>query len=441
MKPSMLLDAFWVLVTRFVMRAANLLVFMLLARGLDQEEFGQYGYVMASVLMLSVIFDIGLRQSSGLYLGKPDADQRRIVANVLAMWLVLGAFGSLAMAGVMVWGGFDSSMLVVMLAAATLAPTLLIRMGQGTFLGLGRMRALNQSELASRALLLVGTFLAWLFDMLTIEFALALLFLSYAGAAGLLVWQIRDLVGWPRIDVDIARPLLVTGMTFAGGIIGMIMLGRVGVWIVNALLGSADVGSYFAVMRLSEMIAEVATAVGVVIFSHGVRTEDRRIAALSSARTARCVSAVMAVGGLIALWLAEPVIRYSVGATYVEAADAFRILVIGSVLSCFSMMLYPGLSSQGEARYGLRVFGPGTVVAAVLCWWLVPSYGVVGAAVAMAFAQGVVAISIILIYRHVFGIELHKIIIPQHEDLVSLAGFIRRKFGKPRKGTPVAETT
>ncbi|MEZ5823940.1 MAG: oligosaccharide flippase family protein [Geminicoccaceae bacterium] len=435
MTPSIFLDAFWVLTTRFVMRAANLVVFMLLARGLDPEAFGWYGYVMASALMLSVIFDLGLRQSSGLHLGKEDADKPKILANILALWLVLGLLGSAGMAGVMIWGGIDHPA-VLALAAATLAPTLLVRMGQGTFLGLGRMRELNQSELASRALLLLGTTLAWFLDLLSIEVAVALLFVSYAGAAILLLWQVRDLLSPPRFDGEIQRELLGTGLTFAGGIIAMILLGRVGIWIVNALLGAAEVGAYFAVMRLSEMIAEVATAVGVVIFSHGVRTADRQAAALATVRTARCVTAVMACVGIVAILFAEPVIRWTVGEAYVEAAGAFRILVVGSVLSCFAMTLYPGLSSQGGARYGLRVFGPGTVLAATLCWLLAPAWGIPGAAFAMSAAQGLVGLAMIAIYRSKFEIGLLQIMFPQREDFVALKDFAIGKLRRGRKSAP-----
>ena len=438
MKPSMLLDAFWVLVTRFVMRAANLVVFMLLARGLDQEAFGHYGYVMASVLMLTVVFDVGLRQSSGFYLGKSGEEPGKVVTQILLLWLGLMLIGTCAMAGVMVWGGFSTPFLALVLATATLGPALLVRMAQGAFLGLGKIKELNKSELASRALLLAGTLALWLLDALTIESALAVLFASYVGASALLAWQLRDLLAWPRLDTSIARPLLRTGLTFAGGIIAMILLGRIGVWIVNAQLGTADVGAYFAVMRLSEMIAEVATAVGVVIFSHGVRTEDRREAALATARTARCVVAVMAVAGIVAVLLAEPLIALTVGEAYVAAAGAFRILVAGAVLSCFSMMLYPGLSSQGEARWGLRVFGPGTLLAAGLCWLLAPAMGVVGAAIAMASAQAVVAIALVLVYRKIFEIPLVEIALPQREDIQAITGLLSRLRRRGARPAPSA---
>ncbi|MFO1074866.1 MAG: hypothetical protein U1E17_19670, partial [Geminicoccaceae bacterium] len=66
----MLVDSLWVLSTRLVMRAANFVVFVLLARSLDVGAFGFYGYVMSTALILAVAFDIGLRQSGAWLIGQ-----------------------------------------------------------------------------------------------------------------------------------------------------------------------------------------------------------------------------------------------------------------------------------------------------------------------------------------------------------------------------------
>ncbi|MEZ5863460.1 MAG: oligosaccharide flippase family protein [Geminicoccaceae bacterium] len=70
MHPTMLLDACRVVATRLTMRAANFVVFLILARSLTPAEFGAYGYVVASVLMLSVIADLGLRQATAAAIGE-----------------------------------------------------------------------------------------------------------------------------------------------------------------------------------------------------------------------------------------------------------------------------------------------------------------------------------------------------------------------------------
>ena len=427
MKSSMMLDSLWVLATRFVMRAANFVVFLLLARGLTQAEFGTYGYVVASILMLSVVFDVGLRQSIGLSIGEGGRAAEAVVTQMLLLWLVLAVAGSIAMVAIATFGGPSQPLLLLVLGVASLAPAMLIRMGQGVFLGSGRMACLNRSELIGRAVLLVGTLALWSVSGLTIASALMLLLASYLSAAGFLLWQLRDLLGRARPDLALCRTLLRRGLGFAGGIVAMILLGRVGIWIVNAQLDAADVGAYFAIMRLAEMVAEVATAVGVVIFNHGVRAVDAEAAALATVRTARGVTALMAVIGCGAALFAEPLLSLAVGPAYVAHADAFRLMLAGAVVSCFSMMLYPGLSSRGDARYGFWLFAPGAVLAGLLCWWAAPIWGVAGAAFAAAAAQAAVALGFILTCHKVFALPIGSIVLPQIEDIRAVGRLLGRR--------------
>ena len=52
-------------------------------------------------------------------------------------------------------------------------------------------------------------------------------------------------------------------------------------------LGEEALGLYFGSQRLGEILVEVATAVGIVIFSHGVRATDIKSSALDAIRIDR----------------------------------------------------------------------------------------------------------------------------------------------------------
>ena len=67
---SQYMETFVVVRCRLVMRAANFAVFVLLARSLSVGEFGFYGYVMSTALVLSIAFDVGLRQSGAWVIGQ-----------------------------------------------------------------------------------------------------------------------------------------------------------------------------------------------------------------------------------------------------------------------------------------------------------------------------------------------------------------------------------
>jgi O-antigen/teichoic acid export membrane protein len=109
MQTAMLLDSLWVLLTRLVMRAANFAVFVLLARSLSVGEFGFYGYVMSTALVLAVAFDIGLRQSGAWLIGQEPASDPAVATHLMALWLLLGVLGVLACWLLLASGGLATS--------------------------------------------------------------------------------------------------------------------------------------------------------------------------------------------------------------------------------------------------------------------------------------------------------------------------------------------
>ena len=150
----------------------------------------------------------------------------------------------------------------------------------------------------------------------------------------------------------------------------LILLGRIGFWIVSWQLGEDALGLYFGSQRLGEILVEVATAVGIVIFSYGVRATDIRASALDAIRIARLVTALMALVALVAWLLARPLLGLVLGPDYAAEPGAFRLVMLGALANSYTTMLYPCLSAQGLARWGIAAFaarqcrGGGRVLAA-----------------------------------------------------------------------------
>jgi O-antigen/teichoic acid export membrane protein len=430
MKPAMLVDSLWVLGTRFLLRGANFLIFLLLARALTVGEFGFYGYLMSTAVVLSVGFDLGLRQSVASLLGQAAAGAERaaIVTHMLALWLLLAALATLTTYGMLVGGGYAATYGgVTVVAAFGTAPMLLLRTGQGAFLGRGELGKLNQSEIISRVVMLGGTAGLWLTHRLDLASAVWTLVLAHAVAGLYLVLQIREALS-PRalLDLPLARRMLRAGAVFAGGTLLMILMGRVGIWLVNALLGEDALGLYFGVQRLGEMLVEVATAVGIVIFSHGVRTVDQNEAARDAVRIARIVTACVALLALATMLWARPFLALFLGAPYALEADAFRLVMLGTLAACFNVMLFPCLSSQGLARVGIWSYGLGCAVALLGCLALIPPLHLLGAGLAYALAQASVALVLAFAYRGRFGFPVATVLLPQAEDAREIAGLARR---------------
>jgi O-antigen/teichoic acid export membrane protein len=83
-------------------------------------------------------------------------------------------------------------------------------------------------------------------------------------------------------------------------------------------------------------------------------------------------------------------------------------------------MLYPCLSAQGLARFGILAFGVGSLVAASGFALLAPPLGLAGAGLAFALAQLAAMAVIVAAYRRRFGFPVASILLPQREDARAL---------------------
>jgi O-antigen/teichoic acid export membrane protein len=435
MQTAMLLDSLWVLLTRLVMRAANFAVFLLLAHSLSVGEFGFYGYVMSTALVLAIAFDLVLRQSAAWLIGREPEQDAAVVTHLVALWLLLGTGGVLACWLMLAAGGYVAGYgTLALVAALNVAPMLLLRTGQGVFLGRGTLGKLNRSELIARAVVLLGTGGLWATGSLDLRTALWALLAAHAAAALYLLVQVggairlKLLAQWPLV-----RRMLRYGLELWIAVLFLILLGRVGFWVVSWQLGEAALGLYFGAQRLGEILVEVATAVGVVIFSYGVRTPDIAASARDAIRVARLVTALMALAALAAMLLARPLLALALGPAYAAEPNAFRLVMLGALASSYTTMLYPCLSAQGLARFGILAFGLGSAVAVLAFAGLVPRLGLTGAGLAYALAQLAAVAVIVFAYRRRFGFAASAILLPQPEDARDLgAAMLARLKRAPR---------
>jgi O-antigen/teichoic acid export membrane protein len=281
--------------------------------------------------------------------------------------------------------------------------------------------------LISRAVVLAGTLGLWALGLLDLATAIWVLLAAHVAAALYLLWQVSGAIR----PATLFEPSLVARMFRYGAELWvatllLVLLGRIGFWIVSWQLGEDALGIYFGSQRLGEILVEVATAVGMVIFSHGVRAIDIRASALDAIRIARLVTALMAIVALVACLMARPLLGLVLGQEFAAEPSAFRLIMLGALANSYTTMLYPCLSAQGLARWGIAAFAAGSTVAGVAFWLLTPALGLAGAGLAYVLAQGVAVAVIVAAYRRRFGFTIPAVLLPQREDAKALRLVIRR---------------
>ena len=423
----LVLDTVSVLASRLLMRGANVLALALLARALPVGDFGFYGFLVATTLIFTVALDLGVRQAGAYAIGQHGVPAGAVTTTAMAFLAIVMPIGALATWYACAAAGYDLATSLLFAAAMVTPPQVAMRTLQGPLLGLKRVAELNVGELVVRAVLLLLTIPAFLQGRLDLATALLILVAAqWAGAivlAGQVLFRLRPL---PSPSLALGRELILGGLPFLAGIIGVILFSRVGIWAIAGAGDPAVVGHYVGALRITELLAEIATAVGVAVFAHGVQQDRDGTGAASTVRLVRLLTIGMVLYALLVGLLAPWLLGLLLGDGFTDQAGALRLMLPGAVFGSQASMLFPGLSARGQARLGLAIFGPGTLIHGLLVWWLTPILGVPGAAIGYTVGQAVVAGAVLFAWHKIFGTSLRDLLLPSMADGRGLLRLMRR---------------
>jgi O-antigen/teichoic acid export membrane protein len=220
---------------------------------------------------------------------------------------------------------------------------------------------------------------------------------------------------------------IVTFGTVAGmaGVVGLVQR-RVDLLLVAALNGSRGAGLYSTATALSELLLIVPAAIAVAaVWEFGKGTDDEVRQLL--ARCSRQAVLLGALGALAIVAVGPLALRVAFGAAYRDAATPLRILAISAVLitpqSLVTTFLYIRL---GRPVVALLLVSGAAVVEVVLAASLVPSMGLVGAALSNGAAYAVEAFCLTLALRRYADLGWREVWLPRVGDALVVPRSVRR---------------
>ena len=238
------------------MRGANMLALVMLARALPIADFGFYGFLVATTLIFTVALDLGVRQAGAYAIGQKGVAAGAVTTTAMMLLVLVMPVGAAATWYACSLAGYQLSSQLLLTAAMVTPPQVVMRTLQAPLLGLKRVAELNVGELAVRAVLLLLTVPAFFMGSLDLETALLILVAAqWTGVIvliGQLLVRVRPL---PLPSLHLARELIVGGLPFLAGIIGVILFSRVGIWAITSVDQPDLVGRYVGALRMTELLA------------------------------------------------------------------------------------------------------------------------------------------------------------------------------------------
>lgn len=367
-----------------------MVIVLALARHLGTADFGRYAFVMTYVAVLQIVTEAGLEMVLVRRVSQEPKQRDRLLANGLAMRLLSGTVAwAVAVACVPLIA--DTGYVGVTL----LAGSCLVWNAWTAY------KILYRSLLRIEYLLLLITFnalatgLGVLVVIMTRRQLTAAVAASAVGSAASLPFAVW--LGWRyfrvrlRCEPQLWRAIIREALPLGLNAFLVSMLLRIGPLLLVRLRGPEEVAYFSAASKLVEaflFLPEVPMLTVFPMMAALRREQTGRLANLTRIVTKWIVvlllPVVLAVGGL-----SDSLLRLLYGQRFASAESVLVILVWATGFAATGAVWIGVLTTLGQQRSLLRLYGVATAVNVALAWALIPPLGGVGAALAALTAAAV----------------------------------------------------
>lgn len=419
-RKSSLNDIVGLLATRVVWTILGILSGVILARKLGPVDRG----ILALVLMVPntamTFVKLGITQANVYFINRKGVAIEKVASNSLVLALTLGMS-----VGIIIWIIKDGLLTTVLSNMPAWALALcLIRIPMrllddflyGVLQAVGAFRIYNVRLLVSEFLRLVAVVVCLVFLGQGL-FAAVLIhtLINLFNIIWLVITTRREVPFGFRLD----RPLLAEQLEF--GLKSWVQtltahgLLRADIYMVSSFLGPAPTAFYALALHLTETVLEIPQAIGLVLYPRLAslpKAEAHRLTAQTCRRTVLltglCAVAISLFGPyIITLWY---------GPDYAPAGAPLPWASVGAIGMTIYVILTRDFTSQGRQAVNIAAGVPALLINLALNFYLIPTMGIVGAAVATGVAYMIACIILLTFYVPWAGVSLRDVLVPRAED-------------------------
>jgi len=218
-----------------------------------------------------------------------------------------------------------------------------------------------------------------------------------------------------RIDPKLGRSLLGFGVrTYWGSLLNMLNT-RFDFFLIGLFLSPADLGLFSVAIYVAELLWKLPESVCIVL--------QPRVAQLPEAEarhfTPRVLRLLLPLLLLIALLIAvfsAPIVRILFGASFGASAPALLILLPGFLANAVCKVLSSDMLARGHPLKYSATSALAFFAMFGFDLWLIPRFGIRGAALASTIAYFLAALAMIIFYLRATGIPLRSLFLPGPDD-------------------------
>lgn len=417
------------LATRFAVLPLGLLQGALLARGLGPSGLGRYSAVLVDVNLLTTLLALGLPGGLAVLVGQAQgnaATTRKLwrwglghIALALAVALGIGLLLGWLTPQWMQPLQQGRTPLVLLLLCACVCGQLGRDLHNALLWGGQRFSAQNRLSLLLTIAQLVAVVVLFALHRLGVVSALLIQALSLWSFSLLFLWRLRAWMSQSAQAPEAGqaptlRRLYAISLRNFLHILPDMLLFRIDVYLMQWLLPTGsmehDLGLYQAGVRVAELLLMLPGTLNAVLFAKAAAQEDVAEQALLGAKLGLYLG-LLGCGAM--LIVGKPLLVLFYGARFAGSFVPCLLVLLGCSALSFSGPLAGTLS-------GVRGYPPSVIFAQSLALlaniglnlWLLPRYGIIGAAAASTGAYVVSALCIATAFARHFAIPLNVLLAP-----------------------------
>jgi O-antigen/teichoic acid export membrane protein len=417
------------LLTRIFTLMIGIATSIIIARALGPKGQGIYSLVMLLPITIVSFFNLGIGRSSTYYIGIDTYSLRKLIGTILTFSLIINtvsiivAFVTVLYFGNSILPGIPQGFLLLSLLLIPLQ-LFFLHSFSGILLGFQKFKEYNLILVAQSASLF---FLAVLFLIKldtgiigAINANLLSLLLSNIMACFCIFKSPNKISFSLRLDKTILSALINFGYKVQLNTVLAFLHLRIDTFLLNLFLNPVAVGFYVISVGIAERLWIFSQAISTVLYPRIASMKSENQKNLFTAIIARYTFFISILGAILIFFLSNWLIQLLYSDSYLPAVEPLQILLIGVIAISVERILANDILARGKPMINTRITFLALVANIILNIFLIPRYGIIGAAWATSISYSTNTMIKLIIFSRITGLKISETIIIRPNDISNL---------------------
>ena len=408
--------------TEFLLRLLGFIATVIIVRNISAGDFGVFSLLITFSITLVYLTNLGFHQSIVYFLGKNRIEIDKIIslAVIFSFCIVIATIAVIYVLRDYHQGSFLKDLprryfipLFIMYGLGFLDSILL-----SVVRGLNNFFIFNFKRLLTQMGYICGLIIIYLVLGLKLELIVSLYILVNMVATLWFLYRTGRMISFKfKFDKSIFKPVFFYGIKSYLQIVAGHLIYYIDVYIIAYFLELEAVAFYVVAVGIATLLWLIPNTLGVVLFPALSATDDQNNIHLLTALICRHTIFVTGSAAIVLSLLGKPMIQILYGSTYNASFLAMLLILPGILMMSVYKVIVRNFSSRNRQQVSVFAAVIALSLNILLNFYLIPKYGIEGAAVASTISYGVASTILIAKLKIESGIALHNMLLINNRDL------------------------